>query len=112
MNRRDGKPKNKRAQTTEEKRASVRATQRKLKHDVVELLGAACVLCGLTDERCLEIDHIDNNGGKLRKEAGSPWTHLRGIRDGLLRGENEYNVRLLCANCHSIETWHRKDVLT
>ena len=87
------------------KRAAVKRTETKLRLEIFELLGGKCVDCGLDDVRCLEIEHTNNDGGYWRKTQGHR-VHNRKIRAGLREGKNPYAVEAVCANCHSIRTWH------
>lgn len=62
----------------------------------IEYLGGECVICGINDERVLEIDHV-NNDGYLTRGTGVRYHH--NITSGKLTG-----LQLLCANCHAIKT--------
>jgi hypothetical protein len=79
------------------------------KKEIFELLGNKCanpncaVVGGMTDIRCLQIDHIHGGGNQeKRKNKGDRGSHhyydiLRKIKNG----SKEY--QLLCANCNWIK---------
>lgn len=49
---------------------SGREYQKKFRKLVLDFYGRKCILCGYDkDERALDLDHIDNMGGKHRKEV-------------------------------------------
>ncbi|HZU04228.1 MAG TPA: HNH endonuclease signature motif containing protein [Ktedonobacteraceae bacterium] len=71
---------------------------RKLRQSAIEALGGACVLCGYTDIRALEIDHITPiRNSKNRIDNPSLFMSI-------VRGNTE-NLQVLCANCHAIKTY-------
>lgn len=56
--------------------------------------------CGFSDERVLEIDHVNGDGylDKTRSTHGIYMNVIRDIQNGTRR------FQLLCANCHKIKT--------
>lgn len=61
-------------------------------------LGGKCELCGFGDYRALQFDHLDP-----KKKTRNMPAYFR-YKD-LAEAFNElHNCRLLCANCHAIET--------
>jgi hypothetical protein len=68
------------------------------KHLVFQLLGNKCVGCGETDARVLDLDHVENDGNKRRKEqkGTSPYYVHRDI----LQNKNQKAYQLLCRNCN------------
>src|SRR5215831_1773867 len=68
----------------------------KIRLEAVLKLGGACICCGCTDMRCLEIDHILPTG----KKRG----HRQALHLSILQGNME-NLQVLCACCHSIKTF-------
>jgi 5-methylcytosine-specific restriction endonuclease McrA len=68
-----------------------------LRHRAIAKLGGACVACGNTDERVLQFDHIVPCAG----HRGDHKQLMRDVAYGITD-----NIRLLCANCHAIRTWH------
>ncbi len=73
----------------------------------MDILGGACVVCGNTDVRVLEFDHINNNGKQHRERI---WGNVGGGGTGtpfwVVAYPEEANeeLQLLCANCHAIKT--------
>ncbi len=67
---------------------------------VIALLGGKCVRCGFTDERALQIDHI-NFVGKNRETL---MVRFRNIMSG-----KTANYQLLCANCNAIKKHENRE---
>lgn len=80
----------------------LRAEQKKnyenLKSKVYNYYGHLCSCCGESEEMFLTIDHIDNDGGKQRKEK-----NLLGAKFYRWIIKNDYpkNLRIMCYNCNS-----------
>lgn len=70
-----------------------------LRAECLKLLGGRCAMCGVTDERVLQFDHIHDDGAEARR-AGFVGDAL--YRDILLRGLAEYQI--LCAN----DNWRKR----
>lgn len=92
-------------------RKSARSQRIKIKKEIVQLLGGKCsnpncaVIGGMSDIRCLQIDHI-HGGGKQqrRKYKGHQDRGSHYYRDILVKikgGSKEF--QLLCANCNWIK---------
>lgn len=77
------------------------------------LSGGACRMCGLSDVRCLQFNHINGDGRKNR------WSPSVGkfVRDGL--DQQDYleicgsevipdNLEVLCANCNILHEIHER----
>lgn len=65
---------------------------------VFDMYGAECVACGETEPSFLTLDHINNDGGALRKasyrEIGTPlWLDI--VRNG-----KRHDLEVLCFNCN------------
>jgi hypothetical protein len=80
--------------------------------EILTLLGGRCAnpncswlnsdgLMGCTDDRCLQIDHVNGGGNTDTKTVGPQSMYLR-IRRELRAGEKE-KYQLLCANCNWIK---------
>jgi hypothetical protein len=67
-----------------------------IRSEVLKLLGNRCVRCSFSDERALQIDHINGGGLREYRENGS-W----GVYKSVLNHKNQY--QLLCANCNWIK---------
>lgn len=64
----------------------------------VEKLGGVCQVCGFSDERALEIDHV-NGGGTAERKKMDRVTFYKKVASGELT-----HVQLLCLNCHRIKS--------
>jgi hypothetical protein len=77
---------------------------KKYKDTLIELhnvLGNTCMNCGISDKRVLQVDHVNGDGGKERKNRSAGYYFYKLIIDKLKNGSTDY--KLLCANCHLIE---------
>jgi len=61
-------------------------------------LGNKCVCCGERDLMFLSVDHVNNDGGKLRKEKGTWSTQIYSLLKA--HRENPGSLQLLCSNCN------------
>jgi hypothetical protein len=62
--------------------------------ELLKKLGGKCVCCGEENERFLQVDHVNRDGNRHRKEC-----HNRVVLD-LLKNPDKYQTMVLCANCH------------
>jgi len=86
------------AANAEHRRQWLRGWIREIRQKAIQALGGACILCGYTDVRALEIDHIiPMRNAKRRMNQVSLFL-------AVIRGETD-NLQLLCANCHAIKTY-------
>lgn len=69
---------------------------------ILALLGDKCVHCGFSDERALQIDHVDGGGHTERVALGGQSTFYAKL---LREGTDGY--QLLCANCNWIKRAER-----
>ena len=67
---------------------------------ILELLGNKCSICGFTDERALQIDHV-NGGGTAKRKNWNYGKYYKLVLEEINNGSKEY--RCLCANCNVIE---------
>lgn len=70
-----------------------------IRNEIIQLFGGKCNLCGFTDIRALQIDHINGTGVKHRNSIGSRYQKM--ILIEIKNGSNKY--QLLCANCNWIK---------
>lgn len=95
-----------------EKVASRRRKRRQeLRTEIFQLLGNKCQICSFSDQRILEIDHI-NGGGKqeIKHFRAKSWnSYLQHVLNSLKANEEKY--RLLCPNCNRLEAWRRQHSL-
>jgi len=81
---------------------------RKLRKDTLEVLGGKCIKCDFQDKRALQIDHVNGNGRKDRRERGSNnMRYYRKVTESFLNKENKF--QLLCANCNWIKRVENKE---
>lgn len=74
-------------------------TRKKLRLDVIEILGGKCLFCGFTDIRALQIDHIDGKSINDRvMRTSTPTTYYKKVIK-----DSGKNYQLLCANCNWIK---------
>lgn len=74
------------------------------KKAVFDKLGNECSKCGVDDERCLQIDHVNGGGGK-------EWAILRS-RTKLYKKvleDTEGMYQTLCANCNWIKRYENDE---
>jgi hypothetical protein len=74
---------------------------RKSRLKVLECLGGKCALCGIPDNRVLQIDHINGGGTKERNQLSTMAVYRKILK--LCQEERSENYQLLCANCHLIK---------
>lgn len=88
-----------------------RRKMRAARREVLALLGDCCQVCGIRDERVLQIDHVQNDGAEHRRAArgthGYTAAWYRELRRVCL--EEPGRLTLLCANCHCIKHWIADD---
>lgn len=70
----------------------------------INLLGGCCVRCGMSDFRCLQIDHIVSCG-RNNRESGSKI--YRAIVNNTEEAKTRYQI--LCANCNWIKKYENKE---
>lgn len=76
---------------------------RRMRKAVITFLGGKCIKCGFSDERALQVDHIDGGGAQERKKGNSSTFYLK-----ILKGTKGY--QLLCANCNWIKRVENHEV--
>lgn len=77
------------------------------KSQVFTLLGGACIKCGFSDVRALQLDHIDGGGNKDRLTAPRGNDRFR----SMLRDPEgtQTKFQILCANCNWIKRVENKE---
>ena len=68
---------------------------------ILAFFDSACVRCGFSDTRALQIDHVQGDGFRERRAASIDF-YLK-VLTSLQHGEQRYQV--LCANCN----WIKRD---
>lgn len=67
-------------------------TNRMMRERVILSLGGSCVCCGETEQVFLDIDHLNNDGAKDRKEtSAATWS---------LAFREPERFQILCRNCN------------
>lgn len=89
-------------------RESVSRYRKKLRSEVIDLLGGVCKNCGFSDKRALQIDHI-LGGGKKEILSFSGAHYLNRIKKSIKSCEQKYQI--LCANCNWIKRSENNEVL-
>jgi len=76
----------------------------KKRAEVLEALGNQCVVCGITDPRVLQIDHVNGGGTQEHRKIKSRTIFLRKVLD-----DQEGLYQLLCANCNWIKRFENNE---
>lgn len=87
-------------------RSREKESRRKLRRQVIEMMGDKCVICGFDDWRGLQIDHINGGGTKEFKKLWADGIY-RKIRDNPHLIGVEY--QLLCATHNQIKRYENKE---
>jgi Zn ribbon nucleic-acid-binding protein len=77
---------------------NIRASYQTTRLKALNRLGGKCVRCGFSDERALQIDHVNGGGNKERQSYKGAAFFYHVIN---LTSLEEYQV--LCANCNFIK---------
>lgn len=91
-----------------ENRAYCQKKQREWKKTLYELLGNKCVRCGYSDERALQVDHINGGGSKKRSERSR--CYYAYYRQLSLNPDTPKHFQLLCANCNWIKRYENGEI--
>ncbi len=87
-----------------ENREKHNATARRIREqdrtELIQKMGGKCSICGFSDERALQIDHVEAVGQNRKERNG--YSYWRTIAKNIDAGDTNY--QLLCANCHCIKT--------
>lgn len=89
-------------------RAYVHAWRDEVKRKVFALYGSKCAICGFSDPRALQIDHINGMQGKSRSFRRSGAQLYSAILQGKVPKEE---CQCLCANCNWIKRFERVEHL-
>ena len=76
-----------------------RVYHKRLKEEIIDLLGGKCALCGYSGI-ALQVDHVNNDGNIERKKFtnGGNNSYWKCLLDKIKAGSADY--QLLCANCN------------
>ena len=75
------------------------------RRNIIEFLGGKCIKCGFSDWRALQIDHINSDGYKERKERGGNNLSKFYARIEKDVEERTGKYQLLCSNCNWIKKY-------
>ena len=84
---------------------AVRKRKREIKNSIFDILGHVCTLCDFSDERALQIDHINDDGCFHRKSV-YPYQYLQSILED---PDIKQKYQILCANCNWIKEMERRE---
>ncbi len=89
------------AQHRERINALNQRNRKKLRLSILEMLGNCCKICGYSNKRALQIEHINGDGAEERRRYQDPTACYRFIKSQVEAGTDRYQI--LCANCHIIK---------
>lgn len=90
-------------------RASNIKSRSALRHEILNIYGLSCAICGfLADKRVLQIDHIHNNGAEERRALGGRSHAGNSFYIWLKRQGFPSGYQTLCANCNLIKYFDSK----
>jgi len=84
-----------------------RELRKRKRLEIFELLGNKCAQCGISDQRVLQIDHINGGGRHERMTFQSNHPYYSQVFEELKHGSKDY--QLLCANCNIIKLIEAKE---
>jgi len=87
--------------------AQRKESRRQIRKLALKKLGGKCVICGETDWRCLQIDHIHGGGTKERKKLDSRQICNKILKMSLEEVKKTY--QLLCANHNFIKRYEKME---
>lgn len=77
---------------------------KKYRFIIMQFLGGKCVRCGFDDIRCLNLDHIKPI---LRTRNNLKHKSSTKLQEDIIHDREDLdNIQILCANCHSIKSYH------
>lgn len=76
-----------------------------LRTKIYDILGHACVRCGFTDKRALQIDHVFGGGNQEHAKIKNPDQFIRKVMQ-----DTSGTYQLLCANCNWIKRFERQEI--
>lgn len=77
------------------------------KLEIFRNLGNRCKRCHNKDIRVLDVHHINSTWKRKPKDIRRTYTWSFRLKEWK---ENMSNLQLLCANCHRIVTWEKRDL--
>lgn len=86
-----------------------RIKQRERRRYVLERFGNVCNICGFSDWRALQIDHINGGGKQEVKQIGSNAAFYKILVD-MPTKELKSKYQVLCANCNWIKRYENNEI--
>jgi len=80
---------------------------KKIKNEIFDLLGGKCVVCGFSDRRILQIDHVHGGGKKEYRSFGFGLVFLLVVLKKIQDGSKDY--QLLCPNHNWLKRVENKE---
>lgn len=80
---------------------------RELRKKILYSLGEKCLKCGFSDERALQIDHVNSGGCREQKKYGTGMKYLNIVSASIFKQDGKY--QLLCANCNIIKKFEKNE---
>jgi len=77
---------------------------RKKRHEFIQAMGGCCDRCGFSDERALQVDHVNGGGSSEHKGLNRSTTSYYKM---VLKNTEKF--QLLCANCQWIKRWENDE---
>ena len=95
----------------EKSRLACREKGNRARRKLLFLLGNKCTLCGFSDWRALQVDHINGGGSHERRGYGhSPSALKARILDDVIKADHERRYQILCANCNWIKRYDKREL--
>lgn len=85
-----------------------RIAKRKLRTEIIRLLGDKCVRCSYNDIRALQIDHVYGGGRRKYSHGRHNRYYYSTILKKISHGSKDY--QLLCANCNWIKRFENNEI--
>lgn len=79
----------------------------RLRSAILGLLGGKCFRCPFSDERALQIDHVNGGGAKEIREMKG--IYYKSVLKSVMNQEGKYQI--LCANCNWIKRAENQEFL-
>lgn len=77
--------------------ACAKQRRKKLRSEILDLLGGKCVCCGETNKIYLQVDHLNKDGKQHRALCNNDtYTLFKDIK----KNPSRFELRVLCASCH------------
>jgi hypothetical protein len=80
--------------------------RKKRRDKTLDGMGGKCVVCGFSDYRAIQIDHV-NGDGKGERNQQRRTDYYGNVLSSFLKGEGRY--QLLCCNCNWIKRVENKE---